>query len=123
MAEEDLDRLLDERFGRVNDAIAALKELVIQRADAGDKALDVAKTGLNEMRGMASDQATLFLPRKEFEGKHDSLSDRVSTVEKASSLLVGSEKGSDKIWYVISIGISMLVSLAALILTFFKTEH
>jgi len=35
----------------------------------------------------------------------------------------GSEKGSDKVWYVISIGISVLVSVMALVLTFYKTAH
>lgn len=121
--DDDFDKLLDERFGRLADQIAALKELILQRADAGDKALEVAKAGLNEMRGMASDQAAMFLPRKEFEGKHDSLMDRVTTVEQGALLARGSEKGGDKIWYAISIGASMLISIAALALTFYKTAH
>jgi hypothetical protein len=119
----DFHKFLDERFARVDERITSLKELIVQRADAGDKALEVAKSGLNEMRGMAADQSTLFLPRKEFEDKHDALTGRVNIVEQASILMRGSEKGSDKVWYVISIGISVLVSVMALVLTFYKTAH
>ena len=67
------EKYLDERFGRVDDRIDALKELIEQRATAADRALEVAKTGLNEMRGMAMDQQTAFLTRSEYNAKHDSI--------------------------------------------------
>jgi len=114
------EKFLDERFARVSDQIGALKELVVQRADAGDKALDVAKTGLNEMRGMAADQATMFLPRAEFEGKHESTTTRLTAVEADVILMRGAEKGSDKLWYIV-FSVAMFLVAAATIL--YRTAH
>jgi len=117
---EHFERFLDERFARVTDQIGALKELVIQRADAGDKALDVAKTGLNEMRGMASDQAAMFMPRAEFEGKHEAIMTRITAVEGAVILMRGAEKGGDKTWYVVATVGSLLVALIAVAIAAYK---
>ena len=78
------DKYMNERFDHIINIIKnleqlhdykiiALKELYEQRATAAEKTLDVAKASLNEMRGMASDQATAFLRRDEYNANFKSL--------------------------------------------------
>jgi hypothetical protein len=110
-----LKYLSDERFKRIDEKIASLKELILQRADAGDKALDVAKTGLNEMRGMASDQARLLLPRAEYEGKHEALVTALAALNTEVISRRGADKGSDRIWYVVFAALSLLVGIGAVV--------
>ena len=110
----DLVRELSER------QITALKELFDQRAASGDKALDVAKTGLNEMRGMAMDQQTTFLRRAEYEAKHDAIMTRIAALEKVVAMITGTEQGGDRTWYVIGLGASLLVAIGSLVISLHK---
>lgn len=107
-------KYLDERFARVEDRISALEALFKQRADAGDQALTVAKAGLNEMRGMAMDQQSTFLPRGEYEAKHQGLLTMMVNLEKLVSAMGGTEKGGDRTWNAAGIILTLLIALAAL---------
>lgn len=78
------EKYSDERFGRLSDSINSLSALLTQRADAADLALSVAKTSLNEMRGMAVDQQVNFLTKAEYAGKHELLSSKMESLEKLS---------------------------------------
>jgi len=111
---------LDERFRRTEDRLKALQQLFDQRATAGDRALELAKVSLNEMREMANDQAATFMHRLEFEAKHaivisklEALSDRINTITGVST-------GSDKTWYVIGIVLSVAAALMAAIIALHK---
>ena len=104
-------RYLDERFAHLETKIAGLHTLMSARFLASDETLKAAKEGLNEMRQMALDSQNLFMPRAEFEAKHDALSARVDRMSALEPRAEGFGAAMRSAWVVIS-GILIIVIAA-----------
>ncbi len=111
------EKYSDERFQRIGDRIDAIKTLLEQRADASDMALTVAKTSLNEMRGMAMDQRIDFLTKVEYNPKHETMMHRLEAVEKAIYGFNTMAKGAN--WAIVAVAsvVSAIISWAVAIYT------
>ena len=108
-------KYLDERFKRVEDNLLALRELFDQRSATGDKALEVAKAGLNEMRGMAMDQQAAFLRRDEYGARHDALVNQMNSLTERVIAITAAAKGGDRTWNILSVAISLVIGVAAVV--------
>jgi hypothetical protein len=111
------EKYSDERFKRIGDRIDALRTLLEQRADASDMALTVAKTSLNEMRGMAMDQQINFLTKVEYNPKHENMMHRVEATEKAIYGFNSMAKGANWAMVVVASVVSAVISWAVAIYT------
>jgi hypothetical protein len=119
---DERDRRYGERFDAqekaVAAALAAAKEAVTKAEVATEKRLE----GLNELRKMSSDQASLFMPKTEAEIRLAALGKDVDDLRTSRDVgtgrFVGREAGTaDNRWLygaVIS-AVSILISLAVLI--------
>lgn len=113
----DEDRHSLGRFALMETKIGGTKELLESRVQAGEKALDVAKAGLNETRAMAADQALHFASRTEVEAKLEGLAKQLETVVKdVNSIQVG-KKESGGVWQSVAIMATLAISLAAVAAT------
>lgn len=105
----DLSRQLDERWvnqqASVEAALSAQEKAVAKAETASEKRFD----SVNEFRGQLADQAARFMPRTESVQRHDSVSDRITELEKRVmqqlaqinsrlDLSAGSDTGVDKAW-------------------------
>ncbi len=111
------EKYSDERFQRIGDRIDALRTLLEQRADSSDMALTVAKSSLNEMRGMAMDQQLNFLTKVEYNPKHESMIHRVEAIEKAIYGFSSMAKGANWVMVAIATIVSAVISWVMAIYT------
>lgn len=97
---DDFRNYLDERFARMRGEIASLKELMEQRAAAGEQALTVAKAGLNEMRNMALDAQSMYQTKVEYQAQYAALEARVNRLSEAEPRSEGFGRGLGLAWQV-----------------------
>ncbi len=120
-----LDRFCQSSFTqskeRIDLALAAADKAVAKAEIATDKRFE----GVNEFRAALVDSNALFMPRKEFQVQHDSLSAKVSlltdVVTRMESRGVGSKESTTSIgsWIgIVLIIFNTLIAFVALAVTF-----
>lgn len=108
-----LERLIYAEIKRIEQLIHRIEITIEQRISANEKAFDVAKAGLNEMRGMASDQQNTFLTKLEYEAKHRNLAIEVEVVRKEFSARVENmQNTSNERYQLIMTDITTIKSIA-----------
>ena len=114
-----LRQVLDERDERYKLRAITQDAAVDTAMKAADKALIKAEASterrleaLNELRALASDQATLLMPRSEYAVQHQALVDRVTICEGRLTLSEGRGGGLKDAW-------GYLVGLAGLVIAAF----
>ncbi len=89
----ELETRIEEIDKRVALAFAASEKAIVKAETATEKRFD----GVNEFRGVLSDQATTLLPRIEYQVQHQALNDRLGLlteiVTKLESRLTGKSEG------------------------------
>lgn len=78
------EKLFDRRFTDQNEAVKTANA-------ANDKRFE----GVNEFRAQLSDQVNTFLPRKEYDARHETLENRVTELTDRLNRSDGQDKGSD----------------------------
>lgn len=72
-------------------ALAAVKEENAKTERASEKRFE----SVNEFRGQLSDQVNTFLPRKEYDARHEPLETRITELNDRMNRREGQTKGSD----------------------------
>jgi hypothetical protein len=80
---EERDLRYEQRFeaaqAAFHDALAAQEKAVTKAEIASEKRFDA----VNEFRAQLADQATTFLPRQEYQARHDALTEKVDSAVAA----------------------------------------
>lgn len=83
--------------------IAALHEVTDNRFEAIHEAVEKKETAtekrfdsVNEFRGQLKDQATLFMPRSEYQALHSSLENKVDLIAERLTRIEGVAVGGDR---------------------------
>lgn len=105
--------------------VDTLKEYVEQRFIAQEKAVQIANEAsekrfesVNEFRGQLGDQTRTFLPRAEYDARHETLENSVSELTNRINRTEGKGKGIDKtIAYAVT-AVSLAIAVVSLILAF-----
>lgn len=81
--------------------VDTLKEYTEQRFISAEKAIQIANEAsekrfdaVNEFRGQLGDQVRTFLPRAEYDARHETLENRVSELTNRINRSEGQDKGS-----------------------------
>lgn len=100
-----------------------LKEYVEQRFIAAEKAIQIANEAsekrfdaVNEFRGQLGDQVRTFLPRAEYDARHETLENRVSELTNRINRSEGQDRGSEITMGKIYAAIGAAVGLISLII-------
>jgi hypothetical protein len=92
----------------VSAALTASKEAVTKAETASEKRFD----SVNEFRKTLSDQTSTFLPRPEYEAKHENLKELIAQVDKKVTLTEGAKTGSGDTWKnivtIVGVGIAII---------------
>lgn len=85
----------DQRFidqdKAVQAALTAAKEATLKAEDASNKRFD----SVNEFRSTLSDQVNTFLPRREYDARHETLEKLVTEISDRINRSEGAKVGSD----------------------------
>lgn len=80
----DLEKYVDQRFSDMEKAVVTANTATEKRFDS-----------VNEFRGQLNDQVATFLPRKEYDARHETLENRVSELNDRLNRTEGVTKGSE----------------------------
>lgn len=96
----------------VGAALDAAKEAVTKAEISSDKRFE----SVNEFRATLSDQARDFLPRKEYESRHEALMNRIDLLEKKADKQAGQSIASSTIIGYIIGGLGIVVAIAGVLI-------
>lgn len=122
---QDLRFLLDERYATqtkaLDAAFVAAEKAVATALSSAEKAVTKAETAaerrfesVNEFRAQLNDQAGTFMPRTEYQAKHEALEKQVDELTHRIARSEGSSSGKNAMygWIVAAVGLVVAVIVA-----------
>lgn len=105
--------------------VDTLKEYVEQRFIAQEKAVQIANEAsekrfdaVNEFRGQLGDQVRTFLPRQEYNARHETLENRVSELTDRLNRTEGKSTGINAAWGYLVGAVGLATAVIGIILAF-----
>ncbi len=105
-------RFVDQKVA-VDAALNAAERAVMKAETATERRFE----GVNEFRAQLADQQRTFLPRAEYEARHNTVTDRLDLLERSQAMETGHQLGAAQmIGYVIGV-IGVLTAIITVIVT------
>lgn len=105
--------------------VDTLKEYVEQRFISQEKAVGIANEAsekrfdaVNEFRGQLGDQVRTFLPRAEYDARHETLENRVSELTDRINRSEGKSSGLSAGWGYLIGAVGLATAIVSIILAF-----
>ena len=114
--------LFEERDTRYQQRFEAQEHSLQSALNAADRAVAKAETatekrfeGVNEFRSQLADQARTFLPRQEYDARHETLVDQMGAMGSRLTALEGTKSGRSEAIAWASAGFAIFVSVATVV--------
>lgn len=115
---DERDKQYDQRFDAQEKATVAALAAAEKAIDKRERDYDKRFDGVNEFRKTLSDQASLFMPRTEYDSAHDNLVERVDDLRDRFNKSEGKGVGLNAGWIYILGGLAAIGTLVSLMVVF-----